>query len=253
VNRAERENLARLARKRAKLAKDMVSERERILAADVEDQLAAVHKFDDDAWAEIAREAQRAVAKADKQIAEICLQLGMPEDLRPNLSLGWYGRGENASRERRAELRKLAQARIAAAGQAARTAIETSVVEIETELVRDGLESSEAVAFLDRMPTAAELMPAVSIAELEGGQRPDRSWTPPTGLTAALLTPSTATDRRRTVVAAAIAAHPDESDRGIARLCGVDHKTVAKVRRGEGGEIPAEGGEIPTSTSDGDA
>jgi hypothetical protein len=245
VNKAERENLARLARKRAKLAKDMVAEREKTLAADVEDQLAAVHRFDDDAWAEITRAAEKMAAEADAKIAEITRQLGMPPHLRPELRLSWYQRGESGSAGRRAELRKLAQARIAAAGQAARTAIEAKVLEVETELVRDGLDSAEAVAYLNAMPTAEDLMPPVRIAELEGGQRPEPGWSPPVGLTAALLTPSTATDRKRQAIQQAIAAHPDESNRGIARLVGVDHKTVAKARLGDGGEIPSDAGRIP--------
>lgn len=44
-------------------------------------------------------------------------------------------------------------------------------------------------------------------------------------------------DRRR-VIADEITEDPDRSDRAIARLLGVDHKTVGSVRRELGGEVP---------------
>ena len=61
------------------------------------------------------------VAKADAQIAELCRSVGIPDNLRPGISLNWYRRGESGSAERRAELRKLAHARIDAAAQSAKT------------------------------------------------------------------------------------------------------------------------------------
>lgn len=45
-------------------------------------------------------------------------------------------------------------------------------------------------------------------------------------------------EQKRQLIADEIAANPDRSDRSIARLFGVDHKTVGSVRRGLSGEIP---------------
>src|SRR5262249_15581809 len=145
-----------------------VGEREKILLADIEDQLSATYKADEEIWAEIARGAAKAVAEADRQIAEICRSWGVPENFRPSLSLSWYNRGENAAAGRRAELRKPAQVRLAAAGQTARVAIDDRLLDIETELIREGLSSDQAHAFLNSLPTAEALMPSVHVAELEG-------------------------------------------------------------------------------------
>jgi hypothetical protein len=50
---------------------------------------------------------------------------------------------------------------------AAVTTIELAKVEGLTLLAKDGLESEEARAFLDAMPTPAALMPGIHVAELE--------------------------------------------------------------------------------------
>ena len=241
------DNLARLARKRAKVSKSMVAERVKVLLADVEDQLSAEYQFDEEVWADINRSAQEAVAKADAQIAELCRSWGVPERFPPGLNLSWYSRGENALAARRAELRKLAEQRLDALAKTAKTTIDVKLLDVETALVRDGLQSAEAHAFLEAMPTPDELLPRVDIGELEGGDEPERrGWEPPAGAAADLLTPTTGTAReeRRKAIARALAANPDGSDRQIARMAGVDHKTVAKVR-GDGGEIPTEDGELP--------
>jgi hypothetical protein len=167
MSRQDREDLARVAKMRAKVAKDSVGHREAELRADVEAQLSATYQWDEDVWADITRNAKQAVDEADQRVAQICRELGVPERFRPRLRVEWYKRGENAAAERRAELRKLAQARIEAAGRKAKTAIESRTAEVLTELIAGGLESPEARAFLESIPTPQQLMPPVTIAELE--------------------------------------------------------------------------------------
>jgi hypothetical protein len=170
MTRRDRDDLAKVARLRAKVAKDGVAQREAELRADVEEQLSARYKASDAAWSEITKQAKEAVDLADQEIARICRERGVPEEFRPYLSLGWYNRGENAEASRRAELRKLAQTRIAAAGRQAKTAIEAKTAEVLTQLIAGGLESSEARVFLESIPTAQQLMPPVTIAELEASR-----------------------------------------------------------------------------------
>ena len=111
------------------MAKAQVAEREAELLADAEAQLAAISKDTDTAWADVTGLAKKTIREADAVIAERCETLGIPTDFRPGLSLSWYGRGNNASKERRAELRKVAQTRIAANGRKAKLAIEQRSVE----------------------------------------------------------------------------------------------------------------------------
>lgn len=46
--------------------------------------------------------------------------------------------------------------------------IERSSLEVQTELVAGGLRSAEARAFLAAMPSAEALLPALTVAEIEG-------------------------------------------------------------------------------------
>lgn len=169
MTRAERDDLAKVARLRARVARTAVVQREAELLADVEEQLSAEYAFADEAWAEITKGAAEAVAEADRQVAELCRARGIPEEFRPRLNIGWHGRGSNAVAGRRAELRKVAQTRIAAASKGAKAAIEAKEAEVLTELLAGGLTSEAARSFLESIPTAAALMPVLQVRELEGG------------------------------------------------------------------------------------
>jgi hypothetical protein len=167
MTRRDREDLAKLVRRREHVAKTSAGQRSGELLADFEQQLATIYKSSDAAWRTITAEARQAVASADAQLAARCRDLCIPEDLRPRLDLNWYGRGDNASRERRAELRKVATSRIAALEKQAKSEIERQSVELQTQLLAGGLESSEARAFLEAMPTVQALMPPLSATDLE--------------------------------------------------------------------------------------
>ena len=96
------------------------------------------------------------------------------------------------------------------------------------------------------MPTAEQLMPPLALADLG-----ITTWTPPDSAAEELLTPATTADRKRVRVRHALKDNPGKSDRHIAQIAGVDHKTVASIRRaysatGPTGELPASDGESPT-------
>src|SRR5215472_6592158 len=110
ISNAERERLLKVARLREKVAKTVVAERSAVLLADFEQQLATIYSFDQsETWAKAVMAAKEACNAAQSAIAEECSRLGIPRRFAPNISHpSWYGRGENAVRERRAELRKVA-------------------------------------------------------------------------------------------------------------------------------------------------
>jgi hypothetical protein len=163
----ERSDLAKLARRREHVAKADARQRAAELLADVERQLAEIYPEHDERWHDITQAAEAAIADADAAIAARCRALGIPERFRPGLYLAWHGRGENASRERRVELRRVAATRIAALEAQARAAIERASVEVQTRLLAGGLETDAARTFLETMPTADALMPALAIGEIE--------------------------------------------------------------------------------------
>jgi hypothetical protein len=127
---------------REDLAKKDAKERSAKLKADIEEQLAKTYRADDERWAVYVAEARRVVKEMDARLAEICRQQGIPEAFRPSINTYWESRGENANMERRQELRKVADARIAALEREAIAAIERRSVEIQERLIAGGLTSA---------------------------------------------------------------------------------------------------------------
>jgi hypothetical protein len=171
MTKAERDELARLVRRREKMAK---ADAERVAAereADFEHQLAKTYDAYDEAWREAYKRASVAVEQLNEEIQQNFEDRGIPTEFAPSCHPAWFGRGENISASWRAELRKVAKTRITAAAKAAKVEIERQSVELQTQLVAGGLQSEEARAFLAAMPTADALMPSLSVADIEAAAR----------------------------------------------------------------------------------
>jgi hypothetical protein len=56
-------------------------------------------------------------------------------------------------------------------GKDAKMAIDARAADVLTELIAGGLESADAKAFLESIPTADQLMPRLTLSELEGADR----------------------------------------------------------------------------------
>ncbi|HZO66335.1 MAG TPA: hypothetical protein VFB74_15140 [Kribbellaceae bacterium] len=247
MTKADRDNLIRLVRLRARQAKQETETRERILLAEVEDQVAAEYSRRDELWAEAIVIAEEAARKANELIVARCADLGIPASQAPTLNTYWMSRSRSfGDPKRRAELRKVAQTKLAALTKQAKTLIDAKALDVETALVVGGLETDEARDLVAALPTADQLIPALGLQDLGV-----KGWQPPEGVAGELLTPLTTADRKRRRILRAIEANPDASDRRIAELAGCDHKTVGVLRR-ERGELPTSAGEFPTeSTPDG--
>jgi hypothetical protein len=162
----EARDLADLVRKRERVAKSAAKQRSAELLAKVEAQLSTIFKVEDERWRDIVDAAKKAADDANAQIAMICAEGGIPEDFQPRIQVGWLGRRETAYAERRAELRKLAQAKIAALEAAARVAIERQSVEAETQLLAGALSSDGARQMLATLPSIENLMPTIGVDDL---------------------------------------------------------------------------------------
>ena len=168
MTRAERTDLGALIRRREKLLKTAAKQRAAELLANFEKQISTIFSYDDDeTWKAAFASAEKAVGDAKAVIAEQCRKLGIPPEFAPDLSLGWYGRGENAVSQRRTELRRVAKTEIDALEARAKTEIERVSVEQQTALISDGLTSVAAQAFLEQMPTAENLMPALDMDQIK--------------------------------------------------------------------------------------
>jgi hypothetical protein len=167
MTKSEREELCKLIRRREKIEKTATEQRSAELLADFERQLASIYKWDQqETWRAAKEAADQAVAEANALIATRCRELGIPKEFAPCLSMHWHGRGENGWQDRRAELRRVAQTRIAAMERAAWTQIEKRSVELQEQAVVGALQSDAAQSFLAKLPTVESLMPAIPALEL---------------------------------------------------------------------------------------
>ncbi len=168
MTRAERNDLGALIRRREKLLKTAAKQRAAELMANFEKQISAIFSYDDDEiWKAAHASAEQAVEEAKAVIARQCRKLGIPPEFAPDIHMAWYGRGENAASERRTELRRVAKTKIDALEARAKTEIERVSVEQQTALISDGLTSVAAQAFLEQMPTAENLMPALDMEQIK--------------------------------------------------------------------------------------
>ena len=136
--------------------------------ADFEAKLATVYQPEDHPiWAQMHEAVDKAIADANVKIAEVCRELGVPRKFAPGIRAGWYGRGESASKERRAELRKVAQTEIEARLKKAHAAIARASVGAQESIIAAGLTSEAARALLAELPTPQQLLPALDVGAIE--------------------------------------------------------------------------------------
>ena len=174
MTKSERDELVKITRERGRVAKARVEAVKAELLADVEAKLSAKFSYRDQMWSEGIKIAEQAVDEANAQIARVCDERGVPAEFRPSVDLAWSSRGQNTDPQRRAELRKLAAARIDAIGKQARLTVEAEVADTVANLLAGGLTSESAREYLARMPDPRSLMPPIDVADLEAERRANR-------------------------------------------------------------------------------
>lgn len=168
MTRADRDTLVKIARQRERLAKGEAKARAAQLMADFEKQLDTRYHYDqNEIWAESVKAAKTVIDEAKAKVAAECERLGIPKEFAPDISLGWRESGRQASKEERAEMRRVATKTIEAMLKTASTAIERRSVETQEQIMVGGLSSEEARQFLESMPTAENLMPALAIDSVQ--------------------------------------------------------------------------------------
>jgi hypothetical protein len=168
MTKAEQANLLRLG----KLNRDgAIAEARRHTAeaaADFAMRLAARFSFDQrDAWAELMRTAKSHVSEIDHRLAADCARLGIPAAFRPSIDICWFSRGENASKERRAELQRVHATRLIAIERAAIEEIMAGHRRFETKVLTATISTDEGLEQLATMPTAEQLMPRINYESIQ--------------------------------------------------------------------------------------
>jgi hypothetical protein len=144
------------------MAKSAAEQRSAMMLADFEREIAAIHTFDkNEVWRAAMAAGLEAAQRANEAVVAEATRLGIPSEFHPKIHWHWQSRGENAYRERRAELRKVATAEIAAMEKTARVQIEARSIEAQTEIIANGLDSEAAIAFLEKLPPIETMMPAL--------------------------------------------------------------------------------------------
>jgi hypothetical protein len=173
MTKTEREELKRLARERARVAKGDAKRRTADLKAIFEQELITLYDYNrDEVWKSAVAEAKAACEKAQEIVSQRCEELGIPPGFAPRIQFEWQRSGPYAIEYELSDLRRAAYKRIDAMERQAIHEIDRKALEIQTELVAAGLTSDRAIGFLMSMPSAADLMPAVDMSELERGNRP---------------------------------------------------------------------------------
>jgi hypothetical protein len=169
MTRTERQDLLQICRQRERVAKAQAYAVAASRRAEFQSQLARIYRWDEnEVWKAATHAANEVTRQCSERIAVECGKLGIPRWAQPELCPPqWYGRGENAVAQRRAELSKVANTKIDQLLKEARHAIEAKSVEIQTRLLADGLTSDDARVFLEAIPTPAQLMPAVSVENVQ--------------------------------------------------------------------------------------
>jgi len=162
MTKAERDDLVRLVKQRERVAKSAAEQRSAMMLADFEREISAVHTFDkNEIWRAAMQTGLEAAKKANEAVVAEADRLGIPKEFHPKLAFHWESRGENAYQARRAELRKVATAEIAAMEKTARVQIEARSIEAQTEIIANGLDSEAAIAFLEKLPPIETMMPSL--------------------------------------------------------------------------------------------
>lgn len=172
MTKGEREELKRLARERARVAKHDAQRRTADLKAMFEHQLADAYSFNsEETWSKAVVIAREECAAAQERISERCDALDIPTAMHPVVTFDWQTRGPYAVAGQQQNLRRVAHARIAAQERSAIAEIDRSALEIQTNLVRAGLTSETAIEFLSTMPSVNDLMPPVNMDEIEASSK----------------------------------------------------------------------------------
>ncbi len=167
ITRSDRDALAKQLRMNFRVLRHQVDAVEQQRLADFQEQLATEYPSDDPRWESVTAETEKLVRIADRKLKAIFTEYDIPEWARPGLQISWYRRGENAVTSRRVELTKAATTRFKADAAAAKVELDRREAEAHSELIGPSLTSAKAHALLERMPSAEQLMPRITVAEIE--------------------------------------------------------------------------------------
>jgi hypothetical protein len=165
----ERSDLSRLVRQRERVAKSEVKSRRARLKADAEQEMNTIFAAKDALWKDLTALAQEGMRTINAQLAARACEVGIPKAMgHPRLELGWRTIGrEYGDRDRRSEIRKMIDSRLADMEASSLAEIEQRSLGAQTEILAGGLTSEAARAVLASLPSVEALMPPLDLGALE--------------------------------------------------------------------------------------
>jgi hypothetical protein len=173
LSKGDRDAVLVIIRRNGKVARSEIDRLEAAETAQMETLLSTRFSHEDAAWGDLLRDLQERVAAVNEQIKAEAVARGWPASFAPSAPLGWYDRGENRDPERRAELRRTGRAIIASRKATRIAKLERAQVAAETVVLLGSLSSEAAQQAVASIPTADELLPALTrddLAALEEAQ-----------------------------------------------------------------------------------
>lgn len=164
MNKTERTELRGVVRNQFRVLRKEVEQRMAEMIAEGEQQILDRFHDADVTRNEIDEQVNEILNDALKKIRDVCAarpDAGVPKRL--NFSGGWV----TWAPDRRGELRAALYTNLRARAEGAKLTLERQEADLLRNLAVGALESAEAHQFLGTIPTVAELVPAVRLAELE--------------------------------------------------------------------------------------
>lgn len=168
ITATERRELRAVVRNQMAVLRKEVQQREGALTAEMERRLVERYQTDDTLANKFKLDAKKLTAETNAKFAKLKERYG-------ELFNGgqWSGRDEYYTpsiyrrTEDREQLRRALAAGIKSELHNARVALDRQEADLLKDLALDALKTSAARAFLERLPTAIELMPAEKLREIE--------------------------------------------------------------------------------------
>lgn len=166
ISKGERTELRSIVRQQFKVLRSELEQRESEMAADIEVEIATRYQADDEAWTVVQHKIHEATLEANRQINDALHEAGFQK--RSASERQWVETPiVRQPQGDRTELRRLASSRIHAQIRGAKLRLEREEADLLRTLAIGAIESEEARAFLEAIPSVGELVPAARLAALE--------------------------------------------------------------------------------------
>lgn len=169
IKPGERRELRSVVRQQFRVLRAEVKQRKLEMISEAETRLVERYRDEDKQLEDLNWRAQQIAEEAQRQIHDLMREHGDGSD--GGAWHTWSGRIEfrklSRFREDRAQLHRALEAGIREQVDTALLALDRQEADLLKQIAMEGLESEEAIAFLARIPTVAELVPEKRLREIE--------------------------------------------------------------------------------------